>query len=55
MTIYRNSCETESKYPQTAIVERRAKERSDREGYLKQPQSLEEVRLWEAEAAWLAE
>ena len=36
-------------------LERRALEERDRAGYLRQPQSLDEVRLWEAEAAWPAE
>ena len=36
-------------------LEVRALEERDREGYLKQPQSLDEVRLWEAEAVWPAE
>jgi metal-responsive CopG/Arc/MetJ family transcriptional regulator len=27
-------------------------ERRDREGYLRHPQDIEEVRFWEAEAAW---
>jgi len=33
----------------------RALEERDREAYSKLPQSLEEVRLWEAEAVWPAE
>jgi len=33
----------------------RLEEELDREGYLKQPQTLEELRLWEAEAVWPAE
>lgn len=36
-------------------LELRAKEERDREGYMKQPQSLDEVRMWEAEAVWPAE
>jgi hypothetical protein len=27
-------------------------EERDREGYLRQPQSPDEIRLWEAEAVW---
>jgi len=30
----------------------RGEEERDREGYLWQPQSLDEIRLWEAEAVW---
>jgi len=33
----------------------RAKEERDREGYRRQPQSLDEVRLWEGKAVWPAE
>jgi metal-responsive CopG/Arc/MetJ family transcriptional regulator len=33
-------------------LEVRTLEERDREGYLRQPQSLDEVRLWEAEAVW---
>ncbi len=33
-------------------LEVRALEERDRDGYLKLPQSLDEVRLWEAEAVW---
>jgi metal-responsive CopG/Arc/MetJ family transcriptional regulator len=33
-------------------LELRAQEESDREGYLRQPQTLDEVRLWDAEAVW---
>ena len=33
-------------------LELRAKEEREREGYLKQPQHLDEVRLWEGKAAW---
>jgi metal-responsive CopG/Arc/MetJ family transcriptional regulator len=33
-------------------LELRAKEEREREGYLKQPQNLDEVRLWEGKAAW---
>jgi metal-responsive CopG/Arc/MetJ family transcriptional regulator len=29
-----------------------AKQEQDCQGYLRQPQSLDEVRLWEAEAVW---
>jgi metal-responsive CopG/Arc/MetJ family transcriptional regulator len=36
-------------------LEVRALEERDREGYLKLPQSLDEVRLWEAQAVWPAE
>ena len=36
-------------------LEMRTLEERDREGYLKLPQSLDEVRLWEAEAVWPAE
>jgi hypothetical protein len=36
-------------------LEVRAKETRDREGYLKQAQSLDEAHLWEAESAWPAE
>jgi metal-responsive CopG/Arc/MetJ family transcriptional regulator len=36
-------------------LELRALEQRDRDGYLRQPQLLDEVRLWEAEAAWPAE
>ncbi len=36
-------------------LEVRMAEDRDREGYLKQPQSRQEVPLWEAEAAWPAE
>ena len=36
-------------------LELRALEERDREGYLRQPQSLDELRLWEAEAVWPAE
>jgi len=36
-------------------TETSANEERDREGYLRQPQSLDEVRLWEAEAVWPAE
>jgi metal-responsive CopG/Arc/MetJ family transcriptional regulator len=32
-----------------------AQEEREAEGYAKQPQSLDEVRLWEREAAWPAE
>lgn len=35
-------------------LEVRAKEQLDREGYLSQPQALDESRAWEAEAAWPA-
>jgi metal-responsive CopG/Arc/MetJ family transcriptional regulator len=30
----------------------RAKEERDREGYRRQPQNLDEIRLWEGKAAW---
>ena len=33
----------------------RALEERDREGYARQPQTLDESRVWEAEAAWPAE
>lgn len=33
-------------------LELRAKEEREREGYLRQPQNLDEVRLWESKAAW---
>jgi metal-responsive CopG/Arc/MetJ family transcriptional regulator len=33
-------------------LEVRSKEERDRAGYLRQPQALEEARLWESEAAW---
>jgi metal-responsive CopG/Arc/MetJ family transcriptional regulator len=33
-------------------LEVRALEERDREGYLKLPQSIDEVRLWEAQAVW---
>jgi metal-responsive CopG/Arc/MetJ family transcriptional regulator len=33
-------------------LELHALEERDREGYLKQPQSLDEVRLWAAAAVW---
>jgi hypothetical protein len=36
-------------------LETGAKEQRDREGYSKQPQSLEESRLWEAEVVWSEE
>lgn len=36
-------------------LEVRAREDRDREGYLRQPQAPDELRLWEAEAAWPAE
>jgi metal-responsive CopG/Arc/MetJ family transcriptional regulator len=36
-------------------LELHAKEEQDRQGYLKHPQSIGEVRLWEAEAVWPAE
>jgi metal-responsive CopG/Arc/MetJ family transcriptional regulator len=36
-------------------LEIRVLEERDREGYRKHPQTLNEVRLWEAEAAWPAE
>jgi metal-responsive CopG/Arc/MetJ family transcriptional regulator len=36
-------------------LERCAKQEQDRQGYLKRPQSLDELRLWEAEAVWPAE
>ncbi|MGA3262706.1 MAG: CopG family transcriptional regulator [Terracidiphilus sp.] len=36
-------------------LEVRAWEERDREGYSRQPQTSEESRLWEAEAAWPAE
>lgn len=36
-------------------LEMRALEERDREGYSRQPQAPDEVRLWEAEAAWPAE
>lgn len=36
-------------------LEVHALEERDREGYLKFPQSLDEVRLWEAQAVWPAE
>ncbi|MGA2046285.1 MAG: ribbon-helix-helix domain-containing protein [Terracidiphilus sp.] len=32
-----------------------AQEECDREGYARQPQGMEESRLWEANAAWPAE
>lgn len=32
-----------------------AREDRDREGYLRQPQTLDEARRWEAEAVWPAE
>ena len=43
------------KHPKMEVNQGRADEERDREGYLRQPQSLDEVRLWEAEAAWLEE
>ena len=33
-------------------LELRAKEEREREGYLRQPQNLDDVRLWESKAAW---
>lgn len=33
-------------------LELRAKEEREREGYLRQPQNLDDVRLWEGKAAW---
>jgi metal-responsive CopG/Arc/MetJ family transcriptional regulator len=36
-------------------LEVRTREERDREGYSRQPQSPDESRLWEAEAAWPAE
>ncbi len=33
-------------------LEIRALEERDREGYLRQPQTKDELRLWEAEAVW---
>jgi len=36
-------------------LEVRAREERDREGYSKLPQTSDESRLWEAEAAWPAE
>jgi metal-responsive CopG/Arc/MetJ family transcriptional regulator len=36
-------------------LEARVKEDRDREGYARQPQAVDEARLWEAEAAWPAE
>ena len=36
-------------------LELRAKEHSDREGYIKHPAVRAEQQLWEAEAAWPAE
>jgi metal-responsive CopG/Arc/MetJ family transcriptional regulator len=36
-------------------LEIRVLEERDREGYRRHPQTLNEVRLWEAEAAWPAE
>jgi metal-responsive CopG/Arc/MetJ family transcriptional regulator len=33
-------------------LEIRALEERDREGYLRQPQNKDELRLWEAEAVW---
>ena len=36
-------------------LEVRALEERDHDGYLKLPQSLDEVRLWETEAVWPAE
>jgi metal-responsive CopG/Arc/MetJ family transcriptional regulator len=36
-------------------LELRAREERDRAGYSKQPESVEDRRRWEAEAAWPAE
>jgi metal-responsive CopG/Arc/MetJ family transcriptional regulator len=36
-------------------LEVRASEERDRKGYARQPQTHDESRLWEAEAAWPAE
>lgn len=36
-------------------LEVRSREERDREAYLRQPQSPDESRLWEGEAAWPAE
>jgi metal-responsive CopG/Arc/MetJ family transcriptional regulator len=36
-------------------LEIRAKEEADRQGYSRRPQTHEETRGWEAEAAWLEE
>jgi len=36
-------------------LEIRALEEREREGYLRQPQAIEEALFWEAEAAWPAE
>jgi metal-responsive CopG/Arc/MetJ family transcriptional regulator len=33
-------------------LEVQAKEERDREGYLRQPQDLDGIRLWEGKAAW---
>ena len=33
----------------------RAKEEREREGYLRQPQTYEEIHLWDGEAVWPAE
>jgi metal-responsive CopG/Arc/MetJ family transcriptional regulator len=33
-------------------LEVQAKEERDREGYLRQPQDLDEIRRWEGKAAW---
>jgi metal-responsive CopG/Arc/MetJ family transcriptional regulator len=30
----------------------REKDRREREGYLRHPQSIEEIKLWEGEAVW---
>ena len=36
-------------------LELHAKEEREREAYRRQPQNLEEIRLWESKAAWPAE
>jgi metal-responsive CopG/Arc/MetJ family transcriptional regulator len=36
-------------------LELRAKEEREREGYLRQPQTDDEIHLWDGEAVWLAE
>jgi metal-responsive CopG/Arc/MetJ family transcriptional regulator len=36
-------------------LEIRALEERDREGYSRRPQALDELRVWEAQAAWPAE
>ncbi|HWC17452.1 MAG TPA: ribbon-helix-helix domain-containing protein [Terriglobales bacterium] len=36
-------------------LEANGREESDRQGYSRQSQSIEESRVWEAEAAWPAE